>query len=507
MKYSCAFKNLIGTKARQLEKGSVSLLFCLILSGVMTLEAVLLPAARLRYFEAAVPDLANMQLQQVLASYKRPLYERYALAAFTESDNNSDAFMYMTRKQQQSYCIKAKAESLDSLSSTNVLKQEIMQYMKPRWPLALINNFKQRFQDLKGAFGNSNSCIEAAKSADGVKNRLDDVRKKVAETEDEIKQEKSSPQTEDAEKKTKSNRLQKLLQKGLLKALDYCFDGYAQMRHLQAESKLDSQTVSSFVAMFNAAEGIMQKLQSLQVPLADTILLDEYLISFLACAVRNQEQSIPNDNKISHNYTGRRQLFHSLSFSSPYELEACMAFAGGKAAYYQVQTEIFAIRLALQFFAIKHDKVKQSLYLAWGEIIALAAALFGIPVSATAICNFLTAVAAACAAFTDLKKLQGGHTLPLLPEHFVKAGGISGKLAKFPHDYLDYARLFLLFNSQEHKLQRFYQALQANQPGKYYCTTSLLISWCGSRFSKLRQYKRKQSFLRPQPAKYREERE
>lgn len=439
------------------EHASVSLLACICLAGILTLESVLLPASRLRYFEAQIPDFVNMQLKTILASYKRPLFKRYALLAFDKQSEGKDELLALVGKQADTYHFQAEVEAEKSLSETDVLQTEVLQYMKPRWPLAMLQTFKQRFLELKkGLQANSQALTVIGKDVDLVKGKLDSLQ-----------------QTKGKDKA----KWKKLLAMGLEKALDYCFDGYSEYKNLAEQSMLNTEAISSFTNLFNLAKQTMDSLTKLNLPMLDDILINEYLLAFLSSAVRNQTTALPSSNKLSSNLTGRNQSFQSLSFADPYELEACMSMFNGKAAYLQVQTEIFALRFALQFVAVRQNKTQQAIFLGVGKIIELACLIFAITISAEAVCQFLTAVEAAIRAFKELKILKAGRTLGLLPNELVKTYVLPKELATFQHDYFDYARLFLLLMTRKHRLNKLYKAIKANLPADFYCQIRAKVNW------------------------------
>lgn len=441
------------------ELASISLLASICLAAILTLESVLLPASFLRKFEAAVPDYVNLQLQTVLASYKRDLFKRYALMAFNKSEARTSELDKLVAKQARSYQFTAQIRAKQALGEAKILKKAILKYMKPRMPLAALRTFHRRFTELRKCLtAQKKDLAKLGKDADEVKNKLDKLKKQA-----------TMP-------KTKS-KWQKLLAQGLDKALDYCFDGYSQFKELASSSNIHTETVASFAKLFNQAKQILDNLEKVSIPGLDDILLNEYLLGFLSSAVRNLQAKIPASNQISDNLTLRKQIFQSLSFSSPYELENCMSFFNGQSAYLQVQTQIFAIRLALQVVAVRQNKTQQAVFLAISEIIALAAALLGIPIAPELVKHFLTAITAGIRAFKDLRNLQAGKMLALVPAEIVQKNNLPKQMAKFQHDYFDYARLFLLLTKQSHRLQQLYKAIQANLPGDYYCQTSIKTSW------------------------------
>lgn len=439
--------------------GSISLLASICLAAILTLEAILLPAGFLRYFEAQVPDYVNMQLQTVLASYSREMFKRYALMAFTSSEARTTELSDLVGKRAQNYKFHAEIKVKESFKEPNILHKSVLNYMKPRLPLATFKAITKRFTEFKQCLDISKKdLVQIGKDADTVQDKLHALKQVTTKTQEESK-------------------LKRLFALGLDKALDYCFDGYSQFKELKQRSNIQTETVANFANIFNTAQDLLQHLERIQLPLLDDVLLNEYLIAFLSSGVRNQKQKIPASNMISHNLTGRKQEFQSLKFSSPYELEACMSFFNEHAAYMQVQTEIFALRFALQLAAIWQNKTEQATFRTIATLISLACALFGFPVTPEAVQHFLTAVMAGIRSFQDLQVLQAGKVLPLLPAAIAKTANLSKSLANFQHDYFDYARLFLLLTKREHRLVRLYNAISKNVPGDYYCTALIKCHW------------------------------
>lgn len=458
--------------------GSISLLASICLAAVLTLEAILLPAGFLRYFEAQVPDYVNMQLQTVLASYNREMFKRYALLAFTASEARTTELNGLFGERAKSYNFQAEIKVKERLKEPDILHKSVLNYMKPRLPLAAFKAIAKRFTEFKQCLDASKKdLVQIGKDADSVQDKLHTLKQVTTKNQEDSK-------------------LKRLFALGLDKALDYCFDGYSQFKELKRRSNVQIETVASFANIFNTAQALLQHLEEIQLPLLDDVLLNEYLIAFLSSGVRNQKQKIPASNRISNNLTGRKQEFQSLKFSSPYELEACMSFFNGHAAYLQVQTEIFALRFALQFAAIWQNKTQQATFRTIATLISLACALFGFTVPPEAVQHFLTAVMAGIRSFQDLQVLQAGKMLPLLPTTLAETANLSKKLADFQHDYFDYARLFLLLTKREHRLVQLYNAISKNIPGDYYCTALIKSKWCAPKgIYKESNYQSKLSYL------------
>lgn len=171
------------------EEASVTVFTALALVGILTLFTVLLPASQLRLLESRLPDLVNLQLQQILASYHRPLLDRYGLTAYPESALNTKQLERMLDKDYDNYAFVSAVSPQEPLLTSKFLEREVLHYMRPRAPLGAFLLIKKRFSQfyeaMKSQAAKAQELLNIGETAEAAKAALKRLQAFAGEAEEQ----------------------------------------------------------------------------------------------------------------------------------------------------------------------------------------------------------------------------------------------------------------------------------------------------------------------------------
>ncbi len=541
----------IEMKNRIFDKGSISLFLAIFISGAVVLFYLLNMLVEYRLFQTAIQLACSNQAEQILASYDRPLLERYGLFAY-ESDNlNSSVFdesiSVLRRKNNANITVTEQA----SLFSNKELMDQIRMFMRPRFPVYAAGNIWNRIkgllpgkeesklpalpEDINGKLFYSREGQDELRRAfsfdDNLKGyysdkylapihlykseipRLKDVismsteidkagynelssiyekhkygkeqyslvnlkdssldflkylekSKEFYERRAEINDLVIDEGDENGVENSDSDKKEKGFLKGKLTELN---SKIQDMILLEDENKLLADglidiDISSVETVTRAASEIFDRLNTIEIPIYDSLCLNEYIINQCSSAVRNGGNSL-KDTSLNTNITLRGNAFSSLNFKSNVEIEEIITGLDGKAAERLSKLYIFLIRFLIQGLDIRSNKFRMSTFTFIANTVALLASLVGVPISPESVVATLVFINAVGGALRDLVTLSSGKVIKLF----------SSK--DFYIDYIDHLRLFLLVIPDDIKLTRLAEKIKSNTKDSFYTAVGIRASW------------------------------
>lgn len=158
-------------------KGSVSILLVLILLPMFYLVGIVIDASKVVASENVVSGAGDLALNSILANYNRELMDVYGLFGVSESSeliedvSNSFTESVLT-SQNATGIIEIEVESFEvefvpesSLDNPDVLKNQILEYMKIRAPVSVTQDMLMKFSFISDLVAQSAAISEGLNSA------------------------------------------------------------------------------------------------------------------------------------------------------------------------------------------------------------------------------------------------------------------------------------------------------------------------------------------------------
>ncbi|MDO5732347.1 MAG: hypothetical protein Q4P72_01000 [Eubacteriales bacterium] len=494
------------------DRGAVTIMMALILASSLSLLGVLEVYVNYKLFEARLASAMTQQMEVLLANYDRKLADRYGLMAFPKSVLTSRDFDEQLSMHAR-FHPEAQVSAENPLAEGSVLEEQILLFMRPRFPIAVGRAVFDRIRALdpkrrelpalpnpinpdRDLLGDVEFSARALPAQSPELSRAQDRSEPVYELlwthplfpwiNREIDINDGVNRLRDA---LEGNEVEELLRYREMANIDEeSYEALSpdekakvdalrresiSMNHLQEMISKHRREGSELFAghesvelanLLSRAEDLLQRFHASEIPVYDAICINEYAVSMFSCTSRPHNGQAPA-SKLNSHITMRSHPFATQSYSSPYEVEEILTGLSGQSAALLAQFEVFLMRLLVQSIHLFTSPMgANGLRLAAAGLTFLAW-IFGMPIPYHAILNFLIFLRACKYSYRDLRALKRGETVPIYPGHPLQV------------DYVDYMRLFMFLVPRGTKLVRIGKQIARNCPGDFYTRLRIEAQW------------------------------
>lgn len=470
-------------KCCSIKEGAAVTLLCALLLPVFSLVSVLsLALAERIEAEYAAARILKVSGQLALAAYSRQLWNSYGLFGLREADIDLTAAEEILDNLPEIIATQISCEVSEDLFSGELLKEQIIRYMRWRAPLVLSNNALHRLRSaatdrINLQAGNAYQSLQNAHHRQDASGKYlagrEDINKleNMAEysTEEPAAQQSEVPDeqeenTQSAAEDTDLEALQPILQH---------FSRYMLPVYEAFGTEKISQDDAFSPAMI---EGLASKLDYLldQGLGADweQLCLAEYALMLFPARI-NLERVQGGHYEL---YTPDGRSLSSLAKDRDRELEQIVAQTGNPdQASRHCEHLIMGMRFIPRYIAAQKNPSLQASYRKWAEIISVAIQVLSlgeIVIPADVLIYFVQAAHCLWQARNDTQELIKGQGLAFWPPD--STSYIGSNTTYYTFYYRDYLRLILLTRNADGIVQELGRLIQKEVPGTYY--VSLKVS-------------------------------
>lgn len=444
-------KNFIKTFIQD-SRAAVTLLATITTSGILIFALIMHQIAGLRIFQAEVGEALSVQTGVTMAKFDRTLEERYGLWGIRAEAANTAIFDRITKDIARMPLlpptkVTATTDCSDPLSAAEFAKPQIHAYMRLRAPVGLVKEIYERVQSAKHAITPN---LKQGKSKLGVaKDAWQRHRKSILDFKDKAIPSKVRPFLEPVFK-------------------------FLAMEENEAGGESWQKVLAQMSNVENA-------LSINSIPVYDALLVNEYAIDSFSNAAGKFGES----TTFGKTWGGFSKA--ALKTVTPYEVEYIITGIEDKEkAAKRVKLYLRLLRWVQHIIGIYSKPMKRAVYRT--AAIATTALVFAFSGGTVYIPSAVfEAIFIAVRAFTksgkDVKTLLAGKTVPLQP-------GYNEVIQVY---YKDFLRLFLLPVSEDNKVKRAVELIEANLSGHFF--TGVVVNaditcgrWQGGRVGRKENY-------------------
>lgn len=432
-------------------RGSISIFLALVIFTISGFFVFLMPIGQAKRLESLAEAALLRQVEVLLASYHRDLMERYGLPGILEEDADLTVLPWLLDQKGHEDLVMELVWQ-DDYSNDESLEQVILESMSLRMPAIVIDEIWQHMKGLLPASTWDDIAINL--SIDPFQAFFHYLEGRVHEQ--DIMTALMDPESDLAN----AEEFQELKEE-----LDKIKEEKSKAEIIaRSESDENLPKLDDFAAVSAYLGKIRDKLYEPFRIAYDSLVLREFMVSYLSCEIRHPEKIVPPSNPFSTDTSPRMWRFSEEHFTSDYELECLITgMTQPIIARTLVHAEIFAIRFLLNAVALYNDPGKMANYRLgnfWQRLIVMLLTVFGFEpatVNEVIVCLRLL-IDAVNQSTKDLADLCDGYAIPIF----------HGPLGKYgiKLDYLHYARFLLLFSSNQELLRRFRPIMEENVEGK-----------------------------------------
>ena len=440
--------------------GSISIFLCLLLSGLVIIESVLVAGAAVRADEAEQLRSARVLLSTTLAAYDRDFLSSYGLYVIDEDRLTDDVFRACYAGSLNPEC---RIVGTDALKPEQ-LGEAVSDYLLARSPaiageeiltrVSAISDLLKESDLFQLGSGTSGQALDTLRDFLGEKERWSGIITQAAGVLEEVLPESAVNQVTSFLNQVKTSSAQRA---ALL------FEGSYEPGEA-LDPKILSDSWKNIDAIFSA-----------DMPqIGENYYLSIYAARFLDCQIKNTEEA------------GDKNLlgasFAKIHEANRLDLEYVITGIDNEIiSEYLVRSTLYNVRNVIHFVTYLTDQEKREKALEIARVLEVCIAIISggtVDLKAEALEYIVLAVWAQIAAATDVLNLADGQTIDLFPHSLLDKHKELGDFLKV--DLRDCLFMFLLFIPQSFKEDRIFKILLRDSSSSLYTGAEVHIT---SRFT------------------------